>query len=252
VTDRETRRLSFGSVAADYDRYRPSPSPQALDWLIPADAQAVLDLAAGTGAVTRELIGRARIIAVEPDERMRAVLAASCPEAEVLAGRGEDIPLPDASVDAVVISAAWHWLDPELAVPEITRVLRVGGVLGVLWTSRDMRVPWVAEFNQLARQSREADRRPDGAAAGRRPREVAFPPGTPMSGVEEHTVEFSVPMTKDELVGLLGTYSGVITLDPDRRADFSRRVRAFLDRQPWDSVDLPLICRCLRSTRLPG
>jgi SAM-dependent methyltransferase len=252
VTDRETRRLSFGSVAADYDRYRPSPPPQALDWLIPADAQAVLDLAAGTGAVTRELIGRARIIAVEPDERMRAVLAASCPEAEVLAGRGEDIPLPDASVDAVVISAAWHWLDPELAVPEITRVLRVGGVLGVLWTSRDMRVPWVAEFNQLARQSREADRRPDGAAAGRRPREVAFPPGTPMSGVEEHTVEFSVPMTKDELVGLLGTYSGVITLDPDRRADFSRRVRAFLDRQPWDSVDLPLICRCLRSTRLPG
>jgi len=253
VTDRETRRLSFGSVATDYDRYRPSPPPEALDWLIPAGAQAVLDLAAGTGAVTRKLIGRAaRIIAVEPDERMRAVLAASCPEAEVLAGRGEDIPLPDASVDAVVISAAWHWLDRELAVPEITRVMRVGGALGVLWTSRDERVPWVAEFNRLARQAREADRRPDGVAPGHRRREVTFPPGTPMSGVEEHTVEFSLPMTKDELVGLLGTYSGVITLDPQRRADFSRRVRAFLDRQPWDSVDLPLICRCLRSTRLPG
>jgi len=253
VTDRETRRLSFGSVATDYDRYRPSPPPQALDWLIPAGAQAVLDLAAGTGAVTRELAGRAaRIIAVEPDERMRAVLTARCPEAEVLAGRGEDIPLPDASVDAVVISAAWHWLDPELAVPEITRVLRVGGVLGVIWTSRDMRVPWVAEFNQLARESREADRRPHGADAGHRRREVSFPAGTPMSGIEEHTVEFSVPMTKDELVGLLGTYSGVITLDPERRADFAQRVRAFLDRQPWDSVDLPLICRCLRSRRLGG
>jgi len=73
-----------------------------------------------------------------------------------------------------------------------------------------------------------------------------------MSAVEEHTVEFSLPMTKDELVGLLGTYSGVITLDPERRADFSRRVRAFLDRQPWDRTDLPLICRCLRSTRRPG
>ena len=73
-----------------------------------------------------------------------------------------------------------------------------------------------------------------------------------MSPVEEHTVEFSLPMTKDELVGLLGTYSGVITLDPEQRADFSRRVRAFLDRQPWDQVDLPLICRCLRSRRLPG
>ena len=67
-----------------------------------------------------------------------------CPGAEVLDGRGEDIPLPDTSVDAVVISAAWHWLDPERAVPEITRVLRVGGSLGVIWISRDDRVPWVA------------------------------------------------------------------------------------------------------------
>jgi SAM-dependent methyltransferase len=213
----------------------------------------VLDLAAGTGAVTRELVGRApRIIAVEPDERMRAVLTARCPEAEVLAGRGEDIPLPDASVDAVLISSAWHWLDPDRAVPEITRVLRVGGVLGVMWISRDMRAPWVAEFNQLARESREADRRLDGAPAGHRRREVTFPPGTPLSPVEQHTVEFSLPMTKDELLGLLGTYSGVITLDPERRADFSRRVRTFLDRQPWDRTDLPLICRCLRSRRLAG
>ncbi len=156
--------------------------------------------------MTRELIGRApRVIVVEPDERMRAVLTARCPEAEVLAGRGEDIPLPDASVDAVVISSAWHWLDPERAVPEITRVLRFGGVLGV------RRCP------------------------------------SPRS-----TVQFSRPMTKDELVGLLGTYSGVITLDAERRADFSRRVHAFLDRQPWDHTELPLICRCLRSRRLPG
>jgi SAM-dependent methyltransferase len=175
VADRETRRLSFGSVATDYDRYRPPPPPQALDWLIPSGAQAILDLAAGTGVVTRELIGRAaRVVAVEPDERMRAVLAASCPEAEVLAGRGEDIPLPAGSVDAVVISAAWHWLDPGRAVPEITRVLRPGGRLGVIWISRDMRVPWVAEFNAFARESREADRPAD---SGRRHREVVFPPG---------------------------------------------------------------------------
>jgi SAM-dependent methyltransferase len=254
VTDRETRRLSFGSVAADYDRYRPGPPAQALDWLIPPGAQAVLDLAAGTGAVTRALIGRAaRIIAVEPDERMRAVLAASCPDAEVLAGRGEDIPLPDASVDAVVISAAWHWLDPERAVPEIARVLRVGGTLGVIWNSRDARVPWVAEINALARDSREADRPPDDAPGSRRRhRTVEFPPGAPMSEPEELTVKYSLAMTSEELLGLLGTYSGVITLDPDQRAQFSQRVRAFLDRQPWDQVDLPMICRCLKSTRLPG
>jgi SAM-dependent methyltransferase len=149
----------------------------------------------------------------------------------------------------VVVSAAWHWLDPERAVPEITRVLRPGGRLGVIWVSRDDRVPWVAEFNAFARESREADQ-----AEGRRRwrRRVEFPPGTPMSPAEEYSVEFSVPMTKDQLVGLLGTYSGIITLEAGPRAEFSRRVRAFLDRQPWDQVDLPLICRCLRSTRLPG
>ncbi len=253
MADRETRRLSFGSVATDYDRYRPPPPPQALDWLIPPGARAVLDLAAGTGVVTRELIGRAaRVVAVEPDERMRAVLAAGCPEAEVLAGRGEDIPLPAASVDAVVISAAWHWLDPALAVPEITRVLRPGGRLGVIWISRDDRVPWVDEFNAFARESREADSPEGGLGDRRRRRRVEFPPGTPLSSAEERLVKFSVPMTKDQLVALLGTYSGIITLEDDARADFSRRVRAFLDRQPWDRVDLPLICRCLRSTRLPG
>jgi SAM-dependent methyltransferase len=254
VTDRETRRLSLGSVAEDYDRYRPSPPPPALDWLIPDDAEAILDLAAGTGIVTRELIGRAgRVVAVEPDERMRAVLAARCPEAEVLAGRGEDIPLPGASVDAVVISAAWHWLDPALAVPEITRVLRPGGHLGVLWTSRDDRVPWVAELNALARESREADR-PEGQPGGdpaerRRRRLVEFPPGSPLSPPAERLVEFSVPMSRDELAGLLGTYSGIITLEPRQRAGFSERVRSFLDRQPWDEADVPMICRCLRSTR---
>ncbi|MCW2936586.1 MAG: SAM-dependent methyltransferase [Actinomycetia bacterium] len=122
-------------------------------------------------------------------------------------------------------------------------------------------MPWVAEFNPLMREAREADqaqdragdRAPDGLpSARRRRREVRFPPGTPLSPPGEHTVEYSLPMTKDELFGLLGTYGGVITLEVHQRADFSRRVWDFLDRQPWDQVDLPMICRCLRSTRLPG
>ena len=252
MADRETRRLSFGSVAADYDRYRPGPPPQALDWLIPPGARVILDLAAGTGVVTRALAGRAaRVIAVEPDERMRAVLAARCPEAEVMDGRGEDIPLPDASVDAVVVSAAWHWLDPARAVPEISRVLRPDGILGVMWTTRDDRVPWVAEFNALARESRGTDRAVEWPT-GRRRREVTFPPGTPLSPPEERRFEFSLPMTSEQLAGLLGTYSAVITLEQEQRAAFSRRVAAFLDRQPWDQVDVPLICRCLRSRRQPG
>jgi hypothetical protein len=73
-----------------------------------------------------------------------------------------------------------------------------------------------------------------------------------MSPVEDHIVEYSLPMTKDDLFGLLGTFSGVITLDRAKRADFSQRARDFLDRQPWEQTDLPMICRCLRATRLPG
>jgi hypothetical protein len=71
-----------------------------------------------------------------------------------------------------------------------------------------------------------------------------------MSPPESRTVEYTVPMTSEELSGLLGTYSGVITLGPRERAEFSARVNAFLGRQPWDRVDVPMICRCFRSTRL--
>jgi hypothetical protein len=73
-----------------------------------------------------------------------------------------------------------------------------------------------------------------------------------MSAAGERTVAYSVPVTKDDLLGLLGTYSGVITLEPGRRAAFTERVQAYLDRQPWSRADLALICRCLRSTRLAG
>jgi hypothetical protein len=131
--------------------------------------------------------------------------------------------------------------------------LRPGGTFGVIWLSRDTRVDWVAEFNSLTRAAREADAAPDGPQPDRRRRrEIRFPPGTPMSPVREQTVEYSLPMTKDDLFGLLGTYSAVITLDPDRRAECAQRARDFLGRQPWGQIDLPMICRCLRSTRLPG
>jgi SAM-dependent methyltransferase len=136
--------MSFGAVARDYDRLRPSPPPEAVDWLLPARRDVVVDLAAGTGLLTRALSGKVgHVIAVEPDERMRSVLQARSAGVEVLAGRGEAIPLPDASADAVFVSSAWHWMDPELAVPEISRVLRDGGRFGVIWTGREPRIEWL-------------------------------------------------------------------------------------------------------------
>src|SRR6202044_1247557 len=106
--------------------------------------------AAGTGLFTRELLGRAaRVVAVEPDPRMREVLARRAPERDAPPGRGEAMPLPDASADAVFVSTAWHWLDPARAVPEIARVLRPDGRLGVIWTTRDRDQDWVAELDLL-------------------------------------------------------------------------------------------------------
>src|SRR6185437_2524598 len=133
----EEMATSFGNVAQSYDKVRPEPPAQALDWLVPPGCDVAVDLAAGTGLFTRALLGRAaQVVAVEPDERMRAVLAQRSPQVRVLRGWGEAMPLPDASADAVFVSTAWHWLDPARAVPEIGRVLRSGGRLGVIWTSR--------------------------------------------------------------------------------------------------------------------
>src|ERR1700730_17604231 len=101
---RAERALSFGAVAGDYDRARPGPPPEAVSWLLPADCQTAVDLGAGTGLLSRALAGQAaRVIAVEPDPRMRAVLRDRSPGVEVMAGTGEEIPLPDASADAAFV-----------------------------------------------------------------------------------------------------------------------------------------------------
>ena len=134
-------------MARDYDRFRPQPPQSAVNWLLPGRCAVAVDLAAGTGLLARVLARIVpRVVAVEPDERMAAVLAERSPGVHVIRGRGEAIPLRDASADGVFIASAWHWLDAGLAVPQIARVLRDGGRLGVIWTSRDPGVEWVREL----------------------------------------------------------------------------------------------------------
>lgn len=123
---------TFGRVAEAYRRTRPPYTAAAVDRAtaeLRLDANAtVLDLAAGTGNLTRALRERfATVLAVEPDEGMRARF-----DGDVLAGRAEEIPLPDASVDAVFVGEAYHWFDHDRALPEIARVTRPGGGLAIL------------------------------------------------------------------------------------------------------------------------
>jgi SAM-dependent methyltransferase len=131
---------SFGRRAADYDRVRPEYRADVIDLAVSRlglDPDAVvLDLAAGTGKLTRPLVERFRhVIAVEPDAGMRAVLARATEAYRVLDGRAEAIPLDVDSVDAVFVGQAFHWFDRDLAFPELQRVLRPGGGLALLWNS---------------------------------------------------------------------------------------------------------------------
>ncbi len=250
------RSTSFGAIASDYDRLRPGPPPAALDWLLPARHDVVVDLAAGTGLVSRALLARARhVIAVEPDDRMRAVLAARSPDVEVLAGRGEAIPLPDASADAVLISSAWHWLDADLAVPEIARVLRDGGRLGVIWTGRDPSTPWLraGEWFSTENQDQRAGNGADGASRGFDRHQVRLPEPGSFENIETQTFRFGRAMTMPDLVEWLTTYSRVITASEDVKATGRARATAALAEQfPGASeIEVPMRSRCWRADRVP-
>jgi SAM-dependent methyltransferase len=247
--------MSFGAVAADYDRLRPGPPEAAVRWLVPAGCQTAVDLGAGTGLLSRALgVLVPQVIAVEPDARMRAVLRERSPGVQAVDGSGESIPLPDASADGVFVSSAWHWMDPARAVPEVARVLRDGGRLGVMWTSRDREVGWV---HQLEPRRRDADgERAGGERDGARQewpqrRELTLPAGGLFGAVETASFRFSLTMTVDRLADLLGTYSGVITASPDDRAAALDWARATLrERFPGrDEIDVPMRSWCWRADR---
>jgi SAM-dependent methyltransferase len=236
-------------VADDYDRVRPGPPDEALDWLVPPGCAVAVDVAAGTGLFSRALQRRVtQVIAVEPDDRMRAVLAARSPGVRAVAGKGEAIPVPDASADAVFVSSAWHWLDPDQAIPEISRVLRDGGRLGLIWTGRDRRADWVAEVDQL--------RRPQGQDAGSRPRrrpEVTLPAGAPFVNVASASFTFVRTMTVDNAVDWMGTYSRVITASADDQAAARARTREVLLRRADAAglIEIPTRSTCWRADRAP-
>jgi SAM-dependent methyltransferase len=129
---------SFGSAAEAYERGRPGYAEAALDAVGLAPEAVVLDLAAGTGKLTRQLVTRhVRVVAVEPLEEMRAVLERVVPEAEALAGEATAIPLEDDAVEAVFVAEAFHWFASAETLAEIARVLRPGGALAILFNRAD-------------------------------------------------------------------------------------------------------------------
>jgi SAM-dependent methyltransferase len=255
MTFDEGRATSFGNVAESYDRVRPGPPAEALDWLVPAGCEVAVDLAAGTGLFTRALLGRAaRVVAVEPDARMREVLARRSPQVDVVAGVGEAMPLPDASAEAVFVSTAWHWLDPARAVPEIARVLRPGGRLGVLWTSRDQ--DRVAELDLLRLGVAGGGGISDGGVGEVRAyldrhHSVTLPAGSEFGNRETASFRFTRLVSIDDAIEWLATNSDSITASAADRAAGLARCRAALAEQARGApaVEMPMRSWCWRARR---
>ncbi|HTP19811.1 MAG TPA: methyltransferase domain-containing protein [Solirubrobacteraceae bacterium] len=144
IRDEAARGFQHGAEA--YERGRPGYPPEAVKWLWRelrlGPGRTVLDVAAGTGKLTRELVpSGAAVVAVEPVAGMMAVLEQVVPGATALSGTAEALPLSDQSVDAITVAQAFHWFDGPAAVVEFHRVLRPGGRFGLIWNRRNVDEP---------------------------------------------------------------------------------------------------------------
>jgi SAM-dependent methyltransferase len=241
-SSRQERSLSFGAQAAAYERGRPSYPPEAIDWLLPSDAHDVLDLGAGTGKLTTRLVERGlRVVAVDPIAEMLEVLSGSLPETPALLGTAEEIPLPDNSVDAVLVAQAWHWFDPQHAVPEVARVLRPGGRLGLVWNTRDERLGWVKDLGRIIGREDARDAFDDG---------VTLP--APFTQLDQHQVEWTNYLTPQALIDLVASRSYCITAPDAARVTTLDRVRDLLATHPAlasaNGLALPYVTVCIRAT----
>nr|WP_246314978.1 methyltransferase domain-containing protein [Kineococcus aurantiacus] len=198
-----------------------------------------MDLGAGTGKFTASLVARGLdVVAVEPSSRMLAQLRAGL-DVEAHEGTAEATGLPGASVDAVVVAQAWHWVDPGRAVPEVARVLRPGGTLGLVWNVRDESVPWVRRVWAVAQQGTEHELRASAATVG-----------APFGDPETFTTRFEHVTDRAGILDLVASRSYVIVLPEDRRAALLAEVGRLLDAEFPDGgpVRLPYLTHCTRFT----
>jgi SAM-dependent methyltransferase len=251
------RGSSFGAAATAYAEHRPDYPDAAVAWALrPVRGRSplrVLDIGAGTGKLTRTLARLAdEVVAVEPDSAMLAELRRQLPGVRSLAGAAEQIPLPDGSVDAVFAGQAAHWFDLPRAIPEIGRVLAVGGVAAGLWNVDDDRVGWVAGLADVcaatATLSRwdQARAYPGADADWHTARPDLFAPA------EEARFEHWQLRTADLLVATIATHSHQLVMEPDQRAELLARAAEYLRSctETAGEFRLPLVTAVLRLVRI--
>lgn len=239
------RAAAFGAVADTYARVRPGYPPEAIAWLLPENAGRVLDIGAGTGALSKGLFARGLdVIAVEPDPEMRRVLEGRLPGVDVRAGRAEDLPLETGEVDAALGAQMWHWVEAEEATAEVARVIRPGGTLGLLWNLRDERVPWMAELGKLVPGE---DVSTSSALA------VRLPTGSPFDGGAVRQFPWHQELAPADIVDLMATRSRVQVLSEPERRELLAQVNDLTRTHPGLAgrpvVDVPYVTSCFRAVR---
>ncbi|MEO5921054.1 MAG: class I SAM-dependent methyltransferase [Pseudolysinimonas sp.] len=239
------KATSFGAEADLYDRARPEYPAEAVAWMLPAGARDVADVGAGTGKLTSGLVAEGRVLtAIDPDAQMLARLSERLPGIRTLVGSGEELPLPDESMDAVVFGQAWHWVDPPRASLEVGRVLRPGGMLGLIWNIRDHAEPWVRELTAAMHTSDAEDLISSGGPVV----------GEPFGPLEVQTFPWVASFTVDSLVELAASRSYIITATPERRNEVLAAVRSLGERvrDAGGRIALPYVTHAYRATRPSG
>jgi SAM-dependent methyltransferase len=182
----------------------------------------VLDLGAGTGKLTAVLVALGvEVIAVEPDPAMLTELRRGLPAVRALPGSAEAIPLPDASVDAVLAGHAMHWFDMDVAGPEIARVLAPGGILAGLWNIIDNRVDWVAGLERVSGSAAIGPR--DTLSSWRAETATAHLPNSGLvaqfGSPEQAEFPHGQRRTADSLAAALQTRAGMLVMpEPEQEA----------------------------------
>ncbi|NYF27646.1 MULTISPECIES: class I SAM-dependent methyltransferase [unclassified Microbacterium] len=243
----EDMATSFGAQAGDYEVGRPDYPFEAVAWMLermPHGSRRIADVGAGTGKLTRVLTEApdAEVVAVDPDPVMLATLRGAVPGVPTFQGSAEQLPLPDASVDAVVLGQAWHWVDPVAGSAEIGRAVRGGGVLGLIWNIRDDRVDWVRRLTEIMHGSHAENMLAEGDPSV----------SAPFSGLEQERWEWARPVTRDVLHRMAASRSYIITASDEEKARIARELDALFDELDLHgdaTIDLPYVTRAYRAVR---
>jgi SAM-dependent methyltransferase len=242
------RARSFGGVADVYREARPGYPAAAVEWALEhAPGRDVLDLAAGTGKLTEAIAATgAHVTAVEPLEEMRRELARTVPAATRLPGSAEQIPLADGAVDAVLVGQAFHWFDQPRALDEMARVLRPGGVVGLICNLRDESEEWAQRMTELLNSA-------DVVSSGVEREAEVLASHDRFGSVEHGTWPNPVVFDRDRLRAWARSTSIIATMEPEQAEATVGRLADLADSHPQlrgrETFEMPYVTFVLRARR---